>query len=60
MNQVEHQDLTVAELASMCRVHVSTVRRWILMGRVSAIRLPGGYYRIPASVVAALRSPSSE
>ena len=44
------------ELAELFRVHVSTVRRWIASGRVSAFRLPGGTYRIPADEVSRLRN----
>ena len=50
-------DYTVEELARLCLVHAATVRRWIASGRVAAIRLPGGYYRIPAGEVQRLRDP---
>ena len=49
------QDFTVEELACLCRVHVSTVRRWIKSGHVGAMRLPGGDYRIPESEVRRIR-----
>jgi len=45
---MDEEDYKAEELAILCRVHVSTVRRWISNGSLSAIRLPGGYYRIPA------------
>ena len=48
---------TAEELARLCRVHVSTVRRWISTGKVAAIRLPGGYYRIESSEVDRIRRP---
>ena len=51
------QDFTPEELAELCRVHVSTVRRWIANGSVTAIRLPGGMYRIPGAEVERLRQP---
>lgn len=51
------RDLTPEELAEICRVHVSTVRRWINTGRLQAIRLPGGMYRIPTAEVERLRRP---
>ena len=50
-------DFTTEELANLCRVHVATVRRWIAHGRLGAIRLPGGLYRIPATEVKRLRQP---
>lgn len=55
---MEEQDFTAEEFAYLCRVHVSTVRRWIALGRVNAIRLPGGRYRIPSFEVERLRQPT--
>lgn len=51
------EDYTPEEVAELCRVHVSTVRRWIAQGQVEAIRLPGGTYRIRAEEVSRLRQP---
>ena len=52
------QDYTVAELAGLLRVHVTTVRRWIARGDLQAIRLPcGGEYRITFDEVDRLREP---
>ena len=51
------QDFTPEEVAELCRVHVSTVRRWIALRQLRAIRLPGGTYRIPAEEVSRLRQP---
>ena len=52
------QDYTVAELADLLRVHVTTVRRWIARGNLQAIRLPcGGEYRITSAEVERLREP---
>ena len=42
---------TVEEVAELCRVHEATVRRWIAQKHLMAIRLPGGYYRVPADEV---------
>lgn len=52
------RDYTAEELAKLCRVHVSTVRRWIARGRVRAIRLPGGTYRVTKAEVDRLREPA--
>jgi excisionase family DNA binding protein len=38
--------LTVEEVASMLRVHHSTVRRFIADGQLTALRLGGKVYRI--------------
>jgi excisionase family DNA binding protein len=51
------ENYTVEEVATLFRVHISTVRRWINLGRVQAIRLPGGVYRIPKAAVDRLRQP---
>ena len=51
------RDYTPEEIAELCRVHVSTVRRWIALRQLQAIRLPGGAYRIPAEEVSRLRQP---
>ena len=54
--QIVNHDYTVDELAKVCRVGPNTVRRWIASGKVAAIRLPGGFYRIPADEVRRLRT----
>ncbi len=51
------QDYTVDELARVCRVHIATVRRWIADGKVQAIRLPGGAFRITQAEVSRMREP---
>ena len=52
------RDYTVVELADFFRVHVTTVRRWIIRGDLQAIRLPGGgVYRITPEEVARIRQP---
>ena len=38
--------IKVKDIADYCMVSKITVRRWIRSGRLSAIRLPGGHYRI--------------
>jgi len=38
--------LTVKGVADYCLVSRVTVRRWIKGGKLSAIRLPSGHYRI--------------
>ena len=48
---------TVGEVAKPCRVHPCSVRRWINDGRMEAIPLPGGSFRIPMSELDRLREP---
>jgi excisionase family DNA binding protein len=38
--------VTVKDVADYCLVSRVTIRRWIKGGRLSAIRLPSGHYRI--------------
>jgi excisionase family DNA binding protein len=45
---------TTDEVAELLRVHPTTVRRWIASGRVRAIRLPGGNYRLTTEHLADL------
>jgi excisionase family DNA binding protein len=46
--------LTVAEAARRLDVDPQTVRRWIADGRISAIALPSGQYRLRLDVVEAI------
>lgn len=41
--------VTVNGIANYCLVSESTVRRWIKDGKLSALRLPSGQYRITAA-----------
>ncbi len=38
--------LTVGKIGDYCQVNRATVRRWIKSGKLPAIRLPGGHYRV--------------
>ena len=38
--------IKVKDIADYCMVSKITVRRWIRSGRLSAIRLPSGHYRV--------------
>jgi len=38
--------IKIKDIASYCMVSKTTVRRWIEKGRLRAIRLPSGHYRI--------------
>jgi excisionase family DNA binding protein len=38
--------ITVKDIASYCLVSRSTVRRWAKDGRLSAMKLPSGHFRI--------------
>jgi excisionase family DNA binding protein len=41
--------VTVKGIANYCLVSESTVRRWIKDGKLSALRLPSGQYRVTAA-----------
>lgn len=43
------QSITVKSIANYCFVSECTVRRWIKDGKISALRLPSGQYRITAA-----------
>jgi excisionase family DNA binding protein len=50
--------LTVVEVATILHVHKRTVQRWIADGKLEAVKLPGGRYRIrSADAEALLRKP---
>jgi excisionase family DNA binding protein len=50
--------LTVVEVAKILHVHKRTVQRWIADGKLAAVKLPGGRYRIRAAdAEALLRNP---
>ncbi len=60
----DHDLLTVAEVATAFRVDVKTVNRWVLAGRLSSVRTPGGagpghhrFYR--ADIAALLNGPEA-
>jgi excisionase family DNA binding protein len=38
--------IKIKDVASYCMVSKTTVRRWIESGKLRAIRLPSGHYRI--------------
>ena len=43
----EHKNwLAVGKIAEYCLVTRTTVRRWIKAGKLAAIRLPSGHYRV--------------
>jgi excisionase family DNA binding protein len=41
-----HKRIKVKDIASYCMVSKTTVRRWVESGKLQAIRLPSGHYRI--------------
>jgi excisionase family DNA binding protein len=47
---MEKRLLTSKEVAGIARVHPVTVRRWILTGKLSSIRI-GGVRRIPVAAL---------
>ncbi len=45
-----HKDwLTLGKVAEYCLVSRATIRRWIKTGKLTAIRLPSGHYRVNAT-----------
>jgi excisionase family DNA binding protein len=46
---------TPSEAAAELRVSVGTIKRWIRAGQISAVRTPGGHWRIPLSELRAMR-----
>lgn len=49
---------TTREVADIFKVDPKTVKRWISLGKLKAIRTPGGHYRITEASVAALQKES--
>jgi excisionase family DNA binding protein len=47
--------LTPREVAEQLHVSQGTVVRWVRLGLVEGIRLPGGQYRIPKSEIDRLK-----
>jgi len=52
--------LTPADVAALFRVDPKTVSRWVLAGRLTAIKTPGGHNRFRRSEVRALLRGDSE
>jgi excisionase family DNA binding protein len=48
---------TPSQVGRLLGVHKSTVRRWVRSGEVTAIRLPGGAYRIREAEIKRLSKP---
>ena len=44
--QFKEKHITVKDIAEYCMVSGITVRRWIKDGKLSAMKLPSGHYRI--------------
>lgn len=40
--------VTINDISSYCMVSPSTVRRWIRAGKLQAIKLPSGHFRVTA------------
>jgi excisionase family DNA binding protein len=41
--------MTIPEVAETCRCGPETIRRWIRTGKLAAVPMPGGLYRVWAS-----------
>jgi excisionase family DNA binding protein len=46
--------LNTREVADLLRVDPDTVSTWARTGRITAVRTPGGYWRIPEADVQAI------
>lgn len=46
--------LTISRASELLSVHPGTLRRWIRKGQLSAVRLPSGGVRVPASEISAI------
>jgi excisionase family DNA binding protein len=46
MKQHKEKQVAVKDVADYCLVSGITVRRWIKDGKLSALKLPSGHYRI--------------
>src|SRR5262245_32132851 len=55
-----HELLTANEAAKLLRVHPSTVRRWVGLGQIPAVRLPSGQIRVPRQAVERLLRQARE
>jgi excisionase family DNA binding protein len=55
--QIEPELATPAEAAIELRTSVPTVKRWCREGRIGAIKLPGGEWRIPLWEIRGLYVP---
>ena len=49
MKQYKEKMATVKYIAEYCLVSPVTVRRWVKDGKISAMTLPSGHYRITAA-----------
>jgi excisionase family DNA binding protein len=45
-NKPVKKRIKIKDVANYCMVSKTTVRRWIEIGKLRAIRLPSGHYRI--------------
>ena len=50
--------LTTTAAAAMCGVHPDSITRWIKQGRLPAVRLPGGRWRVHEGDVRAVLRPA--
>jgi molybdopterin-binding protein len=52
--------LKPSEAAAAIGVSYSTLKQWILAGKIKTVRTPGGHHRIPQSVLAPLLRSTQE
>lgn len=50
--------LSPKQAAKLLKVTTGTIYRWISEGKLAYTRLPSGYYRIPASEISRILTPT--
>ena len=53
-------DLSPQQAASLLGVHVDTVKRWAIAGKVRAWRTPGGWWRFSTEQLAAWQADNAQ
>lgn len=46
-NDIEEKFVTAAQAAEILGVSVSTLKKFILQGKLRVVKTPGGHYRVP-------------
>ena len=60
MVELNGKYLSVKEASVRLSLGIETVRRYIARGTIKAIKIPGGYYRIPESELTKITQPEAQ